>query len=318
MNVILTVTLNAAIDKTYYVPRFLPGEVARASRVYSEPGGKGINVARVIRQLNVPVMATGFVGGSNGEFIERGLRKQAIDHDFVHVDEESRLCLNLMDEQSGVSTEVLEPGPHITQQAMDQLQEKVAFLAQKSRIVCFSGSLPKGVPTGFYGELIRIVQMRGALAFLDASGESLIKGVEAAPFFIKPNETEIDQLFGQLTTERSGEGGIPSAPRDRLKSLMNCGIRSVSISMGAAGCLSLYNGTIYRTKAPLITAVNTVGCGDAFVAGMAVGVAREMGFEDCLKLAVAAGSANALSDRAGSVHPEDVTRFIAQIRVDKE
>ena len=311
MSMITTVTLNAAIDKTYYLPRLELGKLTRASRLYADPGGKGVNVARVILQLGMPVTATGFVAGSNGDYITRQLGQQGIAHDFVSVEGESRLCLNMIDESTGVSTELLEPGPVIAAEALERFKEKLSELAGKSRIVCFSGSLPQGVPAAYYAELIALVKEQGAIAFLDTSGEPLQHAVRAVPYFIKPNEHEVHHLFDDRPAT---EGEL----LDKLRLLQQSGIALVSLSLGEKGSLSLYDGQLYRTAAPKIEAVNTVGCGDAFVAGMAVGLAQQLPVEEMLTLAIASGTANALSARAGNVSLDDVRRLRGQVTVERE
>ncbi|MCS7458997.1 1-phosphofructokinase family hexose kinase [Paenibacillus doosanensis] len=312
---ITTVTLNAAIDKTYYMARFPLGRVSRVKQMYAEPGGKGINVARVIHQLGLPVTATGFLGGYNGDWIRMALSRQGIAHDFVQVEEESRLCLNMIDEEVGVSTEVLEPGPSIPDRAMEQLSAAVGRLAARSRIVCFSGSLPSGVPSGYYAELIGIVKQAGALAFLDTSGEALRSGVQAVPDFIKPNEDEIVQLLGE---EMNGEAASSSRTlQEKLASLQARGMAGVTVSLGAEGSLSSFDGSLYRAAAPRIEAVNTVGCGDAFVAGMAVSTAQELPAEERIAFATAVGTANALNAKAGYVKASDVERLLREVSVER-
>lgn len=306
---ITTVTLNAAIDKTYYLSSFPLGRVSRVNRMYAEPGGKGINVAKVMSQLGVPVTATGFLGGHNGEWIRTALSKQGIAHQFVSVEGESRLCLNMIDETNGVSTEVLEQGPAVSQQAMDLMAETLERLAAQSQIVCFSGSLPSGVPSGYYADLIAIVKKAGATAFLDTSGEALRSGVEGSPYFIKPNEDEIVQLLGT-------ELGVDSdSLAQRLAPIHDRGIQAVSVSLGAKGSLCSIEGSVYRAVAPRIEAVNPVGCGDAYVAGMAIATARGLPPQEQIAYATAVGTANALSDKAGYVKPGDVQRLLEQVTV---
>jgi tagatose 6-phosphate kinase len=309
---ITTVTLNAAIDKTYYLSRFPLGQVSRVQQMFAEPGGKGINVARVIHLLGQPVTATGFLGGSNGGWIRKGLDQQGIHHDFVSVDGESRLCLNMIDESTGESTEVLEPGPTISEKVMDELAETVTRLAGKSEIVCFSGSLPGGVPNDYYAQLITIVKQAGALAFLDTSGAALHAGIQASPYFVKPNEDEIAQLFGASDVESL-------SLRQQLNSLNDRGIEVISVSLGSEGSYTSHagEGEGYRVKAPLLQVVNTVGCGDAFVAGMAVAVARKLPMEKCLAYATAVGSANALTPKAGYVLPQDVNKLLSKVIVER-
>ncbi|KIL41953.1 hypothetical protein SD70_03535 [Gordoniibacillus kamchatkensis] len=310
---ITTVTLNAAIDKTYYLSSFPLGQVTRVRRMFAEPGGKGLNVARVIRLLGYPVLATGIVGGHNGRFIESALSSQQIDHDFIRIEDESRLCLNFIDESSGTSTEVLEQGPDVPETAWASFKERLAGLAGRSRIVCFSGSLPKGVPKDGYAQLIRIVKQAGALAFLDTSGEALIQGTAAQPDFIKPNEDEIGTLMENM--------GIPSGalqPGEALQRLQAAArIPNITVSLGARGSLTCFEQTLFQVSPPPLQAVNTVGCGDSYVAGMAVSALEGLPVERCLQQAAAVAAANALTDRAGYVNKADVDALLPQIRVER-
>lgn len=305
---ITTVTLNAAIDKTYYVDDFRLGQVSRAAKMFSFPGGKGVNVARVAHLLDGPVTATGFVGGHNGRFIEEQLTRQGIPNDFVAVEGESRLCLNIVD-AAGQSTELLEPGPDINAAHAEAMKRKLRSLAERSRIVTLSGSLPKGLPASYYAELVAVVHEAGALAFLDASGDALVQGLAAKPFLIKPNEQEVEKLLGKKLERESDLYGS-------IHQLMRDGIRCMVVSLGAEGSVAGCDGQLYRIRAPRIEAVNTVGCGDSFVAGMAVAVHRGDSIVQALKLATASGTANALMPEAGNVRTEDVSRFLTEVSIE--
>lgn len=305
---ITTVTLNAAIDKTYVLDTFPLGQVSRVSEMISVPGGKGINVARVARQLGGQVRATGYVGGSNGDFIVKELTKAGLVNDFVIVEGESRLCLNMIDKTSNTSTELLEPGPVVTAADVAAIKEKVRRLAADSSIVAFSGSLPKGAPASLYAELIEIAKAGGAKTFLDTSGDALVEGVEARPDLIKPNEDEIGRLLGgKPQRETELYSGV-------LKLLERVGC--VVVTLGAGGSLAGYAGTLHRIRAPRIEAVNPVGSGDSFVAGMAVALASGEPIGQALRLATASGTANALNAQAGDVRPEDVKRLLDQVRIE--
>lgn len=309
MALITTVTLNAAIDKTYYMEKFPLGKVSRVSTMISVPGGKGINVARVAHQLGGEVLATGFVGGSNGSYIVKELGKSGISSDFVEVEGESRLCLNMIDQSESTSTELLEPGPVITEQQIAEMKAKIGLLAAKSAIVAFSGSLPKGAPASLYAELIGIAKAAGAQAFLDTSGDALLEGVRAKPIFIKPNEDEVEKLIGRkLEKESDVYGGIHQ--------LMEQGIACVVVTLGASGSVAGFDGQLYRVRAPQIEAVNAVGSGDSFVAGMAVAIASEQPFQQAIRLATACGTANALNVQAGDVRSDDVKWLIEQVQID--
>ncbi len=306
---ITTVTLNAAIDKTYFVEGFELGKVSRIGQLISYPGGKGVNVARVAHLLGGSVQATGFVGGSNGQFIERELEKQGIRSGFVRVEGESRLCLNIIDSANHLSTELLEPGPEISELQAEEMKRRIRELAAGSGIVAMSGSLPKGLSSSFYAELIGIVREEGALAILDASGDALLHGIQAKPFMIKPNEQEVEKLLGKKLEQESDL-------YDSIHQLMRDGITCIVVSLGANGCVAGYDGSLYRVHAPRIEPVNTVGCGDSFVAGMAVSLRRGDSIEDALRLATATGTANALMAEAGNVRLEDVARLQLEVEIE--
>ncbi|GAA3400853.1 1-phosphofructokinase [Paenibacillus hodogayensis] len=306
---ITTVTLNAAIDKTYVMDAFPLGKVSRVAEMISVPGGKGINVARVAGQLGSQVRATGFVGGSNGDYIVKELTKTGLANDFVKVDGESRLCLNMIDKTAGTSTELLEPGPVVREEHLEAIREKVRQLAADSSIVALSGSLPKGAPAALYAELIHIARSAGATVLLDTSGDALVEGVKAKPFLIKPNEDEVGKLIGRKPERESDlYAGVLQ--------LLEQGVGCVAVTLGAEGALAGYAGTLYRIRAPRIEAVNPVGSGDSFVAGMAAALAAGEPVLRALCLATACGTANALNPQAGDVRTEDVQRLLAEVAVE--
>jgi tagatose 6-phosphate kinase len=304
---IATVTLNAAIDKTYYLDCFEHAKVSRIGRMHSVPGGKGINVARVIHQLGGNVISTGFIGGKNGEFIENELTKQGISHDFIKVEGESRLCLNVIDESNHSSTELLEPGPTLNVENLEEMKIHIRNISQRSKITAFSGSLPLGVPVHFYAELIQIAKTEGTKVFLDTSGDALLRGIQAKPFLIKPNQDEVKNILNPEFDER--------LLHEKIIELNEQGITCIVVSLGSEGSIAGYLGRLYRIKAPWIDAVNTVGCGDAFIAGMAFACDRGDDMEDCFRLATAVGAANALTYEAGNIRIGDVQRLITQVEI---
>ncbi|MFC5402163.1 1-phosphofructokinase family hexose kinase [Cohnella soli] len=304
---ITTVTLNAAIDKTYYVPALVKGTVMRATEVLSMAGGKGVNVARVLHQLgHSDVVATGFAAGYNGRFLVDRIRESGIGAEFVEANGESRLCLNFIDAADSSSTEILEPGPQVEDEHIAALKSKVSELAQRSAVVVLSGSLPKGAPPSLYAELIELVRASGAEPFLDTSGAPLAQALAAKPAFIKPNEDEIVPLLAGQCDGNLFEG---------VKSLSTHGIRNVVVTLGGDGAAAIVDGAAYRVTIPKLQAVNTVGCGDAFVAGYAYGSSRGWSAEACLRHAAAAGCANALSTVAGDVKANDFEALLPRITI---
>ncbi|MFC5468387.1 1-phosphofructokinase family hexose kinase [Cohnella suwonensis] len=306
---ITTVTLNAAIDKTYFVPALVKGTVMRATEVLSMAGGKGVNVARVLHQLGHPdVVATGFAAGHNGRYLVDRIRESGIGADFVVANGESRLCLNFIDGVDDSSTEVLEPGPEVEAEHLAALKNKIGGLAERSAVVVLSGSLPRGAPPSLYAELIELVRAAGALPFLDASGAPLALGLSAMPAFIKPNEEEILKLLAG-----NGDGDLDL--REGALALARQGIRNVVVTLGGEGAAAFVDGVAYRVAIPKLKAVNTVGCGDAFVAGYAYGSSRGWSAEACLRHAAAAGCANALSAVAGDVKKDDFDMLLPRISI---
>lgn len=309
---ITTVTLNAAIDKSYWISGFKAGTVNRTSRMVATAGGKGLNVARILQQLKQHVTATGFIGGFNGQYILHRLDQQGVKHDFVEVEGESRLCLNILDESSGtrVSTEILEQGPTITRQDIQRMEAVIERLASCSQVVTFSGSLPAGAPSDLYASLVQIAQQQGAEVFLDTSGEALQLGLTAKPSFIKPNEHEIGAIIGQAEPSESDL-------MNGIRFLLEQGIRTVVVSLGGKGSIAGHQGNLYRVFAPQVPIANTVGCGDAFVAAMAAAAQMEYAIDQSLVYATAVASASAMTDTTGSVRLEDIDSLLPQIRIEQ-
>ncbi|CAM3628925.1 1-phosphofructokinase family hexose kinase [Marinicrinis lubricantis] len=308
---IVTVTLNAAVDRTYYVPKHVKGTVMRVQNMKAIAGGKGNNVARVLRRLgHEQVIATGFSAGWNGQFLEADLNADGIEVDYVQVPGESRLCLNIMDEQDGSSTELLEPGPEISVSALERLQDKIRGYAETAGVIVLSGSIPPGLPQIVYRDLIQIAGAHGAKVLLDTSGEGLRNGLDAAPTFVKPNEDEV-KLF------QTGTNGEEIPLEDIVGTWLRQGVRHVAVTLGGQGALIGWNSRLYRLEIPPLQTMNTVGCGDAFTGGFAFGITRSWSAEECFKYAAAAGSANSLTPYAGDVRMHDVERLLPQIRLTK-
>lgn len=291
---ITTVTLHAAIDRTLYVNKFGVGQVHRVTREVNEPGGKGNNVAKVIRQLGGQVTATGIIAGNNGGFIESSLTERGIRTAFIQSTGDSRVCLNILDDSSGSSTELLGQGPTMSEAEVEAIKNKVQELAIQSSVVVMSGSLPPGAPNTLYAELIRIVRSAGARAFLDTGGTAFNIGLSATPHFVKPNEHELAEWLGQKPREISEWARAAYMLADQ-------GIDEVCITLGSNGALAILNGTAYMVKPPAIRPVNTVGCGDAFVAGMVYAAERGESAESRLRTAVTAAAVNAMSSKAGDI-----------------
>ncbi len=305
---ITTVTMNASIDKAYYLSQAIEnGTVMRVKTCLNSAGGKGLNVARIIKLCKAKVQATGLVGGYNGQYLESLLDKDQIPHNFLHIQGETRSCINILDERYG-STEYLEPGCQVTPEEEQAFMEKFPEIIRDSQVVTISGSLPKGVKTDLYGKLISIVKSMGKQVILDSSGESLREGIRCCPTVVKPNQDEIEQFFHVKI--RDMEEVITYA-----RQIHNLGIPWVVISLGKDGAVLVCKEGVYKGTPPNVQVVNTVGCGDSMVGALAVSLERGDLPQDALKHAVAVATANALSPNTGDFDPEQYQSLIRKTSV---
>lgn len=293
---ILTVTLNAAVDKTYRVESLRPGSVMRVRAMTATAGGKGLNVARVASILGEEVCAAGFLGGHSGQYVEELLAGTAIERQFVYVAGETRTCVNVMDD-SGLSTEFLEPGFQVGEHDLNRFLDTYEQLLARSSVITVSGSMPEGCPVDFYAELVRLARERSVWVCLDSSGEALKRGIEALPTLIKPNRDELKAAVGEVT-----EDDLPAA----LFSLHKRGIAYVVHSMGARGAMMACAEGIFQGTTPDIPIVNPVGCGDAMIAAFAVGIRRGMDAAELFRFAIEVSTASALNPQTGGLDLGDL------------
>lgn len=290
---ICTVTMNAAIDRAYWLDRPLRvGEVQRVAEVRDSAGGKGLNCARAVRTLGEEVLATGFVAGHAGRRLVELLDADGVPSEFVEVAGETRFNLNVID-ASGASTELLEPGPIIAPADLERLIDLVGGLARRADAVTLNGSVPQGVPTAIYAELTARIREAGTPVVLDTSAELLRVGIEARPTVVKPNGQEIAQILGRPTTGLRDVADAAVAIRRR-------GIRWVVVSLGGDGALLASEEGVFRGTPPTIEVANPVGSGDTMVGALAVALVRAMGPAEALAFAMARASANCLSPETGS------------------
>ncbi|MCM1262775.1 MAG: 1-phosphofructokinase [Butyrivibrio sp.] len=300
---ILTVTLNPAVDKTYTSGELITGHVNRMRTVMSIAGGKGINVTKVLRQYDYPVCATGFLGGYAGNFIEDYLKSIQVDCRFIRVDGETRSNMNILAD-NGYVTEILEPGPKISEEQLKQFLTQYEELLPECEIVIMSGSMAQGLPDGLYTVLIEKARMRGIKTMLDTSGESLKKGIEAKPYMIKPNQKELEYIAGHKLSNRD-------AVADAALSIHKSGVAHVMVSMGKKGLLSVDGGKVFFAKAAAVKALNTVGCGDCVVASYAMSIMNRERNENALKRAVAISAANATTLVSADI-PKDTAQELLE------
>jgi 1-phosphofructokinase/tagatose 6-phosphate kinase len=309
--VIVTVTLNAAIDRTLTVPNFQRGQRHRASSSLSLPGGKGINVARALKTLGVPVVATGFAGGAAGDRIVEALTAESILNDFVRIEDESRTSTAVVDPTGETYTEINEWGPAVQQHELDLLLDKLHYLTQGAELVVFAGSLPRDVPDDFYAEAIRDLARHHVPAALDCDKEPLRLGVEAEPLLVTPNQAEAESLVGQEFHDMEDF-------RLGLEQITALGARNVLITTDGGCVASLREDRESRrfsADAPRVDPVSVVGSGDVLLAGYVA--ARNSGrtLEESLRAAVAAGTASTLEVGAGRFDPRQAGKLQAGVKI---
>ena len=303
---ITTVTLNPAIDTRYFIEDFKEGRLFRAEKTIKSPGGKGLNVTKVLKQLDADVVATGIIGGKNGEWIQENLKKMDIKEEFYVSSAETRVCIAVLAKHS--ETEILESGEELADSDLRAFEKKFMELVEKSDVITMSGSLPKGMEAGYYQKLVELVNRKGKKVILDTSGKSLLEGVKGKPYLIKPNFDELEYVLGESI---DGRDKIKKA----VEKLKNLGAQNVLVSLGGEGAI-YFGEEILKITIPKIKIHNTVGSGDSSVAGFAKGLDDGLELNEILKLSMACGMSNAQSMETGKVIPEDVKEFMENITIE--
>jgi tagatose 6-phosphate kinase len=303
---IVTVTLNPAIDKRYVVERLTPGEVIRVKSVQNSAGGKGLNVARAAAIMRETVTATGFLGGHNGDFVEEALRLEGIMAAFTKTVGETRCCINVYDASTGKQTELLEPGDSIDDETLRSLLGQYDALMPSCDTVVLSGSAPPGLPDDIYATFIEKARTSGVAVILDTSGVKLAAALAAKPSLIKPNLEEMAALTGVTDI-----AGLPAA----AKALLERGPERVAVSLGAKGALLVTHEGAWFASAPPLTPVNTTGCGDAMTAVFASAIHKDFSPPDLLQQAVAVASASALHLDTGRFDPKVAQQLLNKVDI---
>lgn len=290
---IVTVTLNPAVDKTCVIDTLRTGDLNRIREAESVAGGKGINVAKVLRQFHLQVACLGFLGGYSGRLIEDTMTKLGAECHFTRTKGETRTNTNLLG-TDGYVTELLEPGPVISDKELANFRKEFTYACDQCELMVFSGSIPQGVPVDIYAKLIEECRMLGIKTMLDTSGEPLKAAVAAKPTIIKPNKKELEYLVGRKLPDR--ESIVKEA-----KGLVAEGIEKVVISLGEEGLLYVDADEVIFKPAKKVKVVNTVGCGDSVVASFCM---SEVALEDAelaMQKAVALSAANATTKGSAEI-----------------
>jgi 1-phosphofructokinase family hexose kinase len=305
----LTVTLNPSVDRLIYIRQLVPHDTNRILRIEEDAGGKGVNVARVLKRLGVPVTATGFLGGRAGRYVLHELSKvDGVECRFVWVKGSTRTNLAIQEEDGSPPTALNERGPQISPEELGKLLKVVEELSQNARFVALGGSLPSGVPTDIYATLADIAARHGAKVVLDADGEPLVQGLKASPFLIKPNENETERLLGRAIDT------VEDAAR-AAQELHTGGVPVVIVSIGEKGAALACAEGCWTAVPPRVRTVSTIGSGDSMIAGVLSVLMRNGTMDDALRWGTAAGAATAMTDGSDICIAQQVRELLPQVEV---
>ena len=305
---IFTVTLNPAVDRELTVDEIVFDTVLRASDWRVDCGGKGFNVARMLKSLGISSVALGFAAGKSGEMLNDKLQSLGIETEFIWVEGETRTNVSIVSAGGGHYVKVNEPGPTITEVDLAQLAQKIGDRVRPGDWWVLAGSLPPGVPPTYYTELIAIIQSAGAKVFLDTSDEALRQNCGAKPLLVKPNDEEAHELTGlpvNTTVEIAAVG----------KAISAMGPTSVIISLGKEGAVLVDEDKAWLASSPKIVAANPIGAGDSMVAGVVWGLSQGDSMRDALCKGIACGAATASQKGTSVGTREQVTELLSQVQL---
>ncbi len=308
---IITVTLNAAIDKSLSVPNFRLGRRHRTVEQRTMAGGKGVNIARTLKTLGQPVIATGFAGGITGTHIVEQLTEEAILNDFVRIREESRTNTSVLYPTTGEQTEINERGPSVSQHEVELFREKLLYLARGAAIVVFAGSLPRGLEPDFYAVLIRELERTGVTTVIDTEGEPLHQAVRAEPDVVSPNVIEAEELVGhEFASEQERSLGVREiaalGPHEAIMTLPDGCFAQVLID--GQPCMR-------RVSVEVRESIATRGSGDAFLAGYIAARYEGRSPDQCLRFGVACGAESTARLGAGLIDPREARRLMGDVEL---
>ncbi len=305
---IFTVTLNPAVDRELTVDEIVFDTVLRASDWRVDCGGKGFNVARMLKSLGISSVAMGFAAGKSGEMLDDKLKTLGIETEFVWVEGETRTNVSIVSSENGRYVKVNEPGPNITEADLAQLANKIGDRVKAGDWWVLAGSLPPGVPPIYYTELIEIIQSAGAKVFLDTSDEALRQNCAAKPQLVKPNDEEAQSLTGLPVSTPAEIAAVG-------KAIAAMGPGSVIISLGKEGAILVDSDKAWLAASPKIVAANPIGAGDSMVAGVVWGLSQGDSMQDALCKGIACGAATASQKGTTVGTHEQVTELLAQVHL---
>jgi 1-phosphofructokinase len=306
---IVTVTLNPALDKTLDIEEFTLDSVNRINNIRMDAGGKGINVSKVLKELSMPSVATGFLGGETGNYIKHYLDTIAVKNDFVFIKDPTRENIKIVDQKNNTFTDINDPGPVISAAKTQEFKEKIKTLADENQLFILAGSIPQGLDQDIYYKIIDILKSKDAFVVLDTYGKPFTEALAAKPDLIKPNIEELEDYLGiKLTTKEE----IIAAVKEHL---IEKGITYVAVSLGADGALLISKDQSLYAKGMNVHVKSTVGAGDAMVAGLVYGFNNKLPLKEILKYGSASATANVMTAGSKTGEIEQIESLLNQIEV---
>jgi 1-phosphofructokinase family hexose kinase len=308
--VIVTLTLNPAIDQTLVLDRFVAGDTVRVKSSRLDPGGKGINVSRVVRELGGESVAMGFSPGGLGRYIEQTLKSGGIECDFVHTKGETRTNITIVDEARHVHTILSDPGPQTDARFVEQLLDKLRKRLRADDWLVVAGSIPPPLQPEIYAEIVSLARENWVHTVLDSDGPALVAGVAARPEIVKGNRRELERLLDRHL-------GDETSTLEAANALREMTIRTAVVTRGREGAVAVCDEGTWRSIAPRVRAVSAVGSGDAFLAGVVLCRSRGGSMEEALQLGVAAGTACVLTPGTELCHRREVDLLHSRVKVQR-
>ncbi|WP_461206518.1 1-phosphofructokinase [Clostridium sp. DL1XJH146] len=304
---IVTVTLNPALDKTMEIDDFNIQKVNREKKSRVDAGGKGINVSKVVKELGGESVATGFLAGNSGNFIKQQLDKFQIENDFVFTEGETRTNLKIVDLKNKTYTDINENGPLIAEKDLDNIKNKIGEILKKDSVLVLSGSIPKNLDRDLYTKMILDAKEKGTKVILDADRDLLEEGIKAGPYLVKPNIDELEMLYGvKLNTK---EEIIQCA-----KKLFEYGIKVIVVSLGGDGSIFITEDQTAVVEPIKVDVKSTVGAGDSMVAALALSLDKKYLFDKVIRLSVAAGTGAVMMEGTQAPNIKHVLKIFEEVK----
>lgn len=307
---IFTVTLNPAVDKTLSIPDFSIGQVNRVEALRVDAGGKGINVSKTIKELKGESTAFGFIGGKSGEYIKEYLDAVEIENDFLWINKDTRTNIKIVDTLNNTFTDINEAGPTVSEKDLEKIKKKIFDSVDENSVLVLSGSIPNGLGSSTYKDIIEYVSSKNVKTILDAEGELFIEGIKASPYLVKPNKYELEKAFN-ISIEND------LVLIDACRKVIAMGVKYVVVSLGENGSVMVSKDRVLKAKGLKVDVKSTVGAGDSMVAALALSIERKYDLDYALRFAAATSTANVMTEGTQTAEYEVIKELINKIEIEE-